>query len=325
MNTKIPPLLFIAFVAPLLAVTFSACSTGYAGDNAGQTSQPAGEAAGAASQSVQLSWTVVRPPNDRYLDRQWAYEPMRRMIGTGGGDKLILVAVLDTGIDAMHEDLIGNVVDEVNFSGSQTAMDIYAHGTHVAGIIAAHADNKIGIAGLSQHARLINVKVADDQGRVFPSDLAKGIVWAVDRGAQVINISLCISNGNGTLEKAVDYAWSKGVVIVAAAGNCRSAEQAPACYPHVISAGALDNQLEIWEKSNQGDCVNAYAPGVGIYSCRPDNSYGYVTGTSAAAAMISAAAAEFLTTAVDENANGFVNDEVFTRLKGAFAYSSGLD
>ena len=317
--------MFLVSVVPLMVIMFSACSANNASrEGAKLAGESADEAAGRVVQAVQQPVPIsVSVPNDLHVDRQWSYHLMHRVIGSGG-DKKILVAVLDTGIDAMHEDLVGNVVDEVNFSGSQMPIDVYGHGTHVAGIIAAHTGNGTGIAGLSRNARLLNVKVADDQGKVFPSDLAKGIVWAVDRGARVINISLCISNGNGTLEKAVDYAWSKGVLVVAAAGNCKS-DQAPACYSHVISVGALDAQLDIWDKSNQGDCVNTYAPGVGIYSCRPGSSYGYVTGTSASAAMISAAAAEFLTTAVDENGDGFVNDEVFSRLKRTFSIGSNTD
>ncbi|MCR4395081.1 MAG: S8 family serine peptidase, partial [Dehalococcoidales bacterium] len=112
-----------------------------------------------------------------------------------------------------------NVIQSVNFTSSESADDIYGHGTHVAGIIAAEANNGKGIAGIAPFARLLNVKVADDRGRCESSAVAKGIIWAVDHGARIINLSLEIKNPSQELQSAIDYAWAKGAVLVAAGSN----------------------------------------------------------------------------------------------------------
>jgi subtilisin family serine protease len=156
--------------------------------------------------------------DDNYSPEQWALQKMPGLQTRSGGSE-ILVAVLDTGIDRRHEDLAGKVTKSVNFTTSATASDAIGHGTHIAGIIAANANNSIGIAGLAPNARLLNVKVVDDEGIVWASAVAKGIIWSVDKGAKIINMSLAIPTATPVLEEAVNYAWNKGVVIIAAAGN----------------------------------------------------------------------------------------------------------
>jgi thermitase len=258
-------------------------------------------------------------PNDSYFSRQWALQKMQGWQTKSGGSE-VLVAVLDTGIDQRHEDLAGKVTESVNFTKSATASDVLGHGTHIAGIIAATANNGIGITGLAPNARLLNVKVADDEGMVWASAAAKGIIWAVDNGAEIINMSLAIPSATPALEEAVNYAWSKGVVIIAAAGNTgTSIPTYPASFSNVIAVAATDINDSLWEESNYGDWVNAYAPGVEIFSTIPYNSYGYKSGTSTAAAYVTAAAALMFDTVTDANGNGFTNDEITAALKAAFA------
>jgi thermitase len=257
-------------------------------------------------------------PNDIYFPEQWALQKMQGWQTKSGGSE-VLVAILDTGIDEQHEDLAGKVASDVNFTDSQTASDRLGHGTHVAGIIAATANNRIGIAGMAPNCRLLNVKVADDKGMVWASAAAKGIIWAVDKGAKVINMSLAIPAETPALEEAVDYAWSKGAVVIAAAGNTGSAVPTyPASCSNVIAVAATDINGALWDRSNHGDWVNAYAPGVEIYSTVPGNSYSYKSGTSMATAYVTAMAALMLDTVTDANGNGFVNDEVATQLKAFF-------
>jgi len=272
--------------------------------------------AGAARTSAEAIPTYV--PNDSYFDKQWAFEKVRA--GQAASDNPeILVAILDTGIDLQHEDLAGKVVAGVNLTGSPTASDILGHGTHVAGIIAAAANNGIGIAGLAPNSRLLNVKAADDSGMVWPSEIARGIVWAVDNGARIINMSLVVPAPSPALEEAVDYAWSRGVVLIAAAGNdIKSIPVYPACYPNVIAVAATDTGDRLWTGSNYGDWVDVYAPGVEIYSTLPGNEYGYKSGTSMAAACVTAAAALSFTTVTDVNGDGFLNDEVTDALEALF-------
>lgn len=257
-------------------------------------------------------------PNDPYFDKQWALKKIQLLLVTEG-DPEVLIAILDTGIDQQHEDLAGKVVASVNFSGSPMASDLNGHGTHVAGIIAATTDNGIGGAGVAPGCRLLNVKVADDNGMVWASSIAKGIVWAVDNGAKVINISLVVPSSSPALEQAIDYAWSKGVVVIAGAGNnIKSIPVYPAAYPKVIAVAAIDREGELWLKSNYGDWVDAYAPGVEIYSTLPGNNYGYQSGTSMATACVSAVAASALAIVTDTNSDGLVSDEVAALLTTLF-------
>jgi len=257
--------------------------------------------------------------NDPYAGKQWYLNEVPVLPGTPT-DAEVIIAILDTGIDEKHEDLAGKVVGSINFSESKTVADINGHGSHVAGIIDAAVNNGIGIAGIAPKARLLNVKVADDNGMVWSSTVAKGIIWAVDKGAKVINMSLVTPTPSAALEQAIDYAWSKGVVLVAGAGNnIKSIPIYPASYPEVIAVAATDAEGSLWSKSNYGDWVDAYAPGVEIYSTLPGNKYGYMSGTSMATAYVTAVAALILTTATDANGDGLVNDEVAALLKTLLA------
>jgi thermitase len=275
--------------------------------------------AAAGEEGGQTSSAATPITNDSYVDKQWALQRIQNLaVGLGSTDG-VLVAVLDTGIDEQHEDLAGKVVGSVNFTDSQTASDRLGHGTHVAGIIAATANNGIGIVGAAPNARLLNVKIADDKGMVWASTVAKGIIWAVDNGAKIINMSLAIPAATPALEEAVNYAWSKGVVIIAAAGNTGSSVPTyPASCPNVIAVAATDINGSLWERSNHGDWVSAYAPGAEIYSALPGNSYGYKSGTSMATAYVTAAAALMFDMVTDVNGDGSVSDEVSVQLKAFF-------
>ncbi len=258
-------------------------------------------------------------PNDSYFDKQWAFEKAQAaQIASGSSD--ILVAIVDTGIDQQHEDLVGKVIGGINLTDSPTVSDILGHGTHVSGIIAATMDNGIGIANIAPKCRLLNVKAANDSGIAWPSTIAGGIVWAVDNGASIINMSLLVPSPSSALEEAVDYAWSNGAVLIAAAGNdIRSIPMYPAYYPKVIAVAAVDADGSLWAESNWGDWVDAYAPGVDIYSTLPGNEHGYKSGTSMAAAYVSAMAASAFATVTDVNGDELLNDEVVAILKARFA------
>lgn len=223
----------------------------------------------------------------------------------------VIVAVLDTGIDKDHEDLVGVVIGEVNFTDSPTTGDVYGHGTHVTGIIAAGYDNDIGIDGVAPGSRLFNVKVADDRGRCHLTALAEGIIWAVDNGAKVINISIEMHDPSPLLEEAIDYAWESGAIVIAAAGNGGSSVPVyPASYENCIAVTAVKENGELAPLANYGDWVNAVAPGFNIYSTMPGDEYGYKYGTSFATAYVSGLAALLFPVMEDANGNGRVNDEV---------------
>lgn len=262
------------------------------------------------------------PPNDPYADQQWALTEVEgtTLWLTTTGDREILVAVLDTGIDADHEDLEGKVAAEANFTDSPTPHDVYGHGTHIAGIIAANSNNGIGITGIAPESRLMNVKVANDKRQCQGLALAQGIIWAVDNGARVINISIELAEPSAQLEDAVNYAWSQGVLIIAAAGNQGGQSPVyPAFYENCIAVTATRQDGTLAPLSNYGDWVDFAAPGFNIYSTLPDNRYGYKSGTSVATAHISGLAALLFDVVSDTNGDNKANDEVRAALESAYS------
>ena len=300
----LPVLVVLCFAVGLLSFqTFLGSSGAETGSVAVITSQP--------EPASYESFEVVS--NDDYSGRQWAIP--KTMVPQAwevtSGEASVVIAVLDTGIDKEHEDLVGKVIAEVNFTGSPTAADVYGHGTHVAGIIAAAANNGVGIAGMACDCRLMNVKVADDCGVFYNSVVAKGVKWAVEHGANVINISLFDAEPSWNLEEAIDYAWSRGVVVIAASGNCIGTKVAyPAYYPNCLAVAATDSNDCLASWSGWGDWVDLAAPGVDIYSTLPGDQYGSKSGTSMAAAHVSGLAGLLFALGSDKNGDGFINDEV---------------
>lgn len=266
-------------------------------------------------------------PTDPGWSNQWGPAkigaPAAWSIVTGTAE--IVIAVIDSGIKLDHEDLAsrrwinsgeipGNFsdddgngkVDDVHgwhffhrWAGSSyvpdenaNVADDYGHGTHVAGIAAAAANNGVGISGLAPGARVLPVKVLDQYGNGWYSDIAAGIIYAADNGAQVINLSLGGTEPSDILVYAVDYARSHGALVVAATGNTGSAVLYPAAYEPVLAVAATDSNDQVAYFSNYGAPVDVAAPGVDIYSTWPWVT-GYFTksGTSMAAPHISGVAA----------------------------------
>jgi thermitase len=254
------------------------------------------------SSSYGLSPQATYSLDDSYLAERWGVSKIEapQAWQITRGDQSIIVAVLDTGINKDNKDLADRMVDEVNFTNSPTSDDLYGHGTHMAGTIAA----------IAPECRLMNVKVADDMGKCEPSVVAKGIIWAVNHGAKIINLSLSMV-ASPTLEEAVSYAWSQGAILIAAAGNKGGSEPCyPAYYENCLAVAGTNENNSLALLSSYGDWVDVAAPGFNIYSELPRNQYGYKTGTSAAGAHVSGVAALVFSVADDTNGNGAVNDEV---------------
>jgi len=252
------------------------------------------------------------------LRSQWALARIHALPSTWSTANVspVLVAVLDTGIDKNHEDLSGRVVAEIDLSESPDVTDSYGHGTPIAGIIAADADNGLGIAGLAPDSLLVNVKVADDDGSCQLSALAAGIIWAVDYGARVINISIELKEPAPELDKAIDYAWENGALVIAAAGNDgNSLAVYPAACENCLAVTAIQEDGTLAPLANYGDWVDVAAPGMYIYSTLPGNSYGYKHGTSFATAYVSGLAAVLFSLATDTNGDGKLNDEVLRAIE----------
>ncbi len=247
-------------------------------------------------------YAQAEPTDPEYVaGNQWAFDAM----SVPGAWDLALehdltglpvkVAVLDTGVDPDHEDLVNRLGDGVSMiTGGDSAdwHDVYGHGTHVAGIIAAETNNGLGIAGVTGAfgVQVLPVKVLGDDGVGSLYDVALGIRWAADHGAGVINMSLGarLPDLPVTLADAVSYAQQKKAIVVAAAGNDGKtvAGMYPAALPGVISVGAHDKDGALASFSATG--YDVAAPGVEIMSTLPTaDQYGVLSGTSMATPFVS--------------------------------------
>ncbi|MEW6403623.1 MAG: S8 family serine peptidase [Chloroflexota bacterium] len=230
--------------------------------------------------------------------------------------KEVIVAVVDTGVDTTHPDLVDHLwqnkseangsagVDDDNngyvddvwgwnmVEGNNHVRDDHGHGTHVSGIIGAVADNGMGVAGIAPNARILTVKALDAQGFGSYSQIAEAIVYATSQGARIINLGLGGEGNSQVLHDAIDYALGHGVIVVAAAGNTGADLPIyPAAYAGVLSVGALDNGLTWATFSSFGSNTTLSAPGIDIYSTYPGGSYSQMSGTSMASAEVSGIAA----------------------------------
>ena len=307
-----------------------------------------------------------------YFTSQWGITTVgsESVSGTTQGAGIV-VAVIDSGVDANNPDLVGRVIDGVdyrdgfsylngnglidrcvsytdaNYSGTGRTKPVHAdfgkydpsgHGTHVAGIISS---NGIGVKSVAPQAKIMPVRVLSGSGSGDVSDVACGILYAANNGAQVINMSLGSDEDSPSLRAAVSYAISKDVVVVAASGNdgTTGVNTYPAALPDVIGVGAISNNSgqPIAYFSNRGNYVDVVAPGVGIWStctspsedCSTtsdsDPNYESLSGTSMATPFVAGLAALILSmdqglrfsdvasiitsSAIDKGANGY--DQVF--------------
>jgi len=238
----------------------------------------------------------VKAMGDPLRTFQWALDRLKAepvaAAGDAAGQK---IAVVDTGVDGGHPDLAGAVLSGFDaFDGGDGKTDPNGHGTHVAGIIAAVAGNDIGVEGFARGAKILPVRVLEGDGSGFSSDVAEGILWAVQNGAGVINLSLGSPETSSVVDEAVRQAVQQGVVVVAASGNEGGNDNPvmyPAALPEVLSVGAIDQTDERADFSGHGDWLDLVAPGVQIASTM-SGQYMYSSGTSMAAPYVSAAAAQ---------------------------------
>jgi subtilisin family serine protease len=248
-------------------------------------------------------------PNDPYFASGQPYLAAIRMPQAwdlSHGSRGVTIAVLDTGVTPV-EDLAGQLLPGHNFvqdddasfdeepapdSGDPRDTSVIGHGTLVAGIAAASTNNGVGIAGVAWDASVLPVKVLNARGAGTDFQIAAGIVWAVDHGAGILNLSLGGSSESAGLCEAVAYATAKGTLVVAAAGNGHKSVPAyPAACPGVVAVSATDTSGDFASFSNYGLWVDLAAPGIQITSTRNDGQYGSESGTSLAAPIIAGVAA----------------------------------
>ena len=208
----------------------------------------------------------------------------------GTGDPDLVLAVLDAGMDP-HEELLGRMVPGRNVAADpdndDTSDVCISHGTHVAGLAAAAANNALGVAGVDWNCRIMPVRVLNSCGGP-ESFVAEGIVWATDHGADVINMSLQYFDGLTGLQMAVQYAHATGVAMIVASGNQGASQVAfPAFWPQTIAVGAITNRGERWNLSNGGPNLDVMGPGVDIWSLKGTTEYQFLSGTSMATPHVS--------------------------------------
>jgi len=234
-----------------------------------------------------IGGSAAQASNDPYFSKQWGLTKIQAEqawpTATGAG---VTVAVVDTGVDLGHPDLAAHIVSSGRdfVDNDNSAQDENGHGTHVAGIAAAVTGNGIGVAGTAPDASILPVRVLDEEGSGSTDQIAAGIRYAADNGADVINLSLGYLSGvdkviliTGEVQPvydAIDYAHSKGVVVVAAAGN----DSFPLCsepsgHPDVVCVGATDQRdARSWFSNSDATMTSQYlvAPGGDGLTCASD-------------------------------------------------------
>ncbi len=311
------------------------------------------------------SLQIPTPPNDPGWPQQWGLQQIHALPAwqMAQSNPNLIIAVVDSGLTLDHPDLIDQLwhnpreipnnqldddqngkIDDISgwhfghrwgWDGTQytylayennQVTDDFGHGTHAAGIAAAGYNNGTGIAGLATGSRLLPVKVLDQYGDGWYSDIAAGIVYAADNGARIINLSLGGSESSALLQSAVDYARRHGILLIAAAGNNGEAVLYPAACDGVLAVAATDPQDRRADFSSHGPQIDLAAPGVDIYSTWPRVG-GYYTrsGTSMAAPLVSGLAALIWSTTPSATADEIATVITHTAVDNNAALIPGWD
>jgi len=242
-------------------------------------------------------YELCEVPNDTFYSKQWYLPKISAEeswdITTGGS--YIKIAIIDTGVDYTHLDLFNNCLPEDGYdfiNDDNDAFDDHGHGTICAGIAAGVTNNQLGIAGVSWESKIVPIKCFSNTGIGYEEDIVSAIYHCVNKGVNIISMSWGSYNPSNLIKDALDYAHEQNIILVAAAGNYDSNRlYYPACYDSVISVAATDQIDQKASFSNFGSWVDIAAPGVDIYSTRPDNSYSSYNGTSFSCPIIAGVAA----------------------------------
>ena len=279
-------------------------------------------------------------PNDFYFDRSWGLNNTGQFEGTvdadidlpeawelGIGSKEVVVAVVDTGIDFFHPDIRDNIwintneipgngldddnngyIDDVHgydfVSDDGDPFDDQSHGTHVAGIVGAVTNNRQGSAGVAQKVSMMAIKTFGVRGTADVATVARGVRYAIDHGARIINASWGVDVRSEIMRTLVEEAAEADVLFIAAGGNRQSNQLFyPAAFDHTIGVGATDRNDKRTRFSNFGPFIDLAAPGQTIFSTMPDNRFGFLSGTSMAAPHVTGAAVLVLARNPDWNSS----------------------
>jgi subtilisin family serine protease len=242
--------------------------------------------------AVELSATT---PNDPSFGNEW-HLPKIQAPASWDYSKAdnIVIAVLDTGVDGTHPDLSSKLLPGWNaVDGSNSTSDVNGHGTAVAGTAAAATNNSTGVAGVAWNASILPVRITNSgDGYAYWSDIARGLNWAADNGADVANISYSVTSSS-TVANAAQYMRSKGGVVVVAGGN-DGVDPGYANSPHMITVSATDSSDAKASWSNYGALIDVAAPGVSIQTTSRGGSYANWSGTSFASPVTAGVVAEIM-------------------------------
>jgi subtilisin family serine protease len=286
-----------------------------------------------------ISEPTIEGEPDPMFDQQWGLAnnadtdiDVTEAWSVSRGDASVMVAIIDTGVSVSHPDLVGARLRtdiDYDFINSDTnADDDNGHGTHVAGIVAASTDNGIGVAGVCAECEILPVKVLDAEGSGDVSVIAQGLRYAADQGADIANMSLGMDPNCGcseTLANAINYAYERGMFMIAAAGNDGIDKIGyPASSSRVMAIGATHVSGNRAYFSNYGDGLDIVAPGQDILNTYTTPEYDSLSGTSMASPMVAGVAGLalshrsmsqaqlwwLLTNATDAATPGFFDDEL---------------
>lgn len=246
-----------------------------------------------AEPNYKLEHTYI--PTDSDYSKQW-YLKNLNLPDTWDlpkGKTVIKTAVIDGGVQVSHFDLKGQVTKPFNVITRKKTLLPNDHGTHIAGVIAAVQDNE-GTSGIAPSSKIIPVNVfREEEADIY--DVAEGIYYAIDAGADIINLSLTTDAYTNILDEAVQAAAARGIVVIAAAGNEHTAKpRYPAALKNVLGISATDKNDKLASFSNFGKYIDFSAPGKDIYSTISENTFGTMSGTSMASPMVSGVTALIL-------------------------------
>lgn len=232
-------------------------------------------------------------PNDPFVTEQMHLDVIKakQAWDVVNKNEEVKIAIVDTGVDLDHPDLSANLVTGYNLLDPDSPPDDDAgHGTKVAGVLAAVGNNNRGVTGLLWSARVMPIKVMDAKGNGREIDLGEGIRYAVDHGADIVVLSLGLYRYSPFIEEVVQYAESKGVLLIAASGNDGQEVQYPAAYPTVLAVGGVNANKQVYPTSNYGPELDLVAPWQ-VYTTMRGGDYTYDQGTSMAAPQVAGVAA----------------------------------
>ena len=232
-------------------------------------------------------------PNDPQYASQWHLPQIQapQAWDLTQGAPGVVIAIVDSGVDPTHPDLASKLVAGYNFFDHTTnTTDLYGHGTEVAGVAGALTDNGVGVAGVAGLSPIMPVRVTDVIGRATSTNIANGLIWAVDHGASVLNLSFNGVAGIATIRTAAEYAYNHGGLVVAASGNCGCADPT-AETPFILSVSATDETDAVAYFSSTGPFVDLAAPGNNILTTAKGGLYFADSGTSLASPVVAGVAA----------------------------------